>query len=116
MKNGRMKIEKRLAGGLLGPVMRIAVSNPAFKELSKKIVKTANKVYKGKDQALKKQDIKIQKGKAVQKAMSNIVKSKEFGKTAQESCKKALEKIKEYNKLKGREALEYIKSKGKVKN
>ena len=112
--------KKFLSGGLLktGSVIKEAVKNQGFKDLKGRIKKFMKAAYKGgeKDKYLEKQEFKLRKGMALEKAMGNFVKSKSFSKKNIESGKKALEQIKKYNKLKRLEAREYIKSKGKPKN
>ncbi len=112
--------KKFLRGGLLttGSVIRKAVKSQGFKDLKKRINKFMDKRYKGKnrDEILKKQENKVRKGEALEKAMGNFVKQKTFSKSNIESGKRALDALRKYNDKLKLQAREYIKSKGKKKN
>ena len=108
------------AGGLIktGSVIRTAVKNPGYKSLKKRISKFLDDRYEGKnrDKVLKKQEFKVRKGEALEKAMNNFVKSKQFSKSKIDEGKKSLKALKEYNEKTKLSAREYIKSKDKTKN
>ena len=109
-----------LAGGLIktGSVIRTAVKNPGYKSLKKRISKFLDDRYEGKnrDKVLKKQEFKVRKGEALEKAMNNFVKSKQFSKSKINEGEKALKELKKYNEKTKLSAREYIKSKDKTKN
>ena len=119
-ENKNMRRRKYLIGGLIktGSVIRTAVKNPAFRSLKTRIKKFLDERYDGigRDKYLKKQEYKVRKGEALEKAMSNFVKEKRFSKASIESGKRALDALKKYNDKLKLQAREYIKSKGKKKN
>ncbi len=111
-----MIVRRKLAGGLLqtGKIIRAAVNNPGFKNLSKGIQETLKKSMK--DQNLAKSATKIEKAGALLRALKNFQRNNNFSKNLRDSAKKAITEVKKYQKQKRTEATEYMKSKGATKN